>query len=161
MKRGIYILIAAVLAGAAGFVITRHQCDCTMPVEVRMHDGSSQLPELAWLQHEFQLADDQFAQVAALHLAYRPTCEMLCAKVVTSQAKVKQLAGAGTEVTPELKAALQDLGTLHGECQTAMLAHLYQTAACMSPTQAKRYLDAMLPQVIEMTMAPDAKSGGR
>ena len=62
-------------------------------------------------------------------------------------------------VSPELKAALQEHAALHVECQTAMLTHLYQTAACMSPDQARHYLDAMLPQVIEMAMEPETTHG--
>ena len=162
MKRGLYMLLAAVLAGLAGFVITRQQCecDCAIPAGVVTHDGEAQLPELAWLHREFQLTDEQFSKVSALHLAYRPTCEVLCAKVMASHEKVRRLVAAGTQVSPDITAALQEHAALHVECQTAMLAHLYQTAACMSPAQAQHYLDATVPQVIEMAMEPGAKQGG-
>lgn len=149
MKRGLWILAAALLAGLVGFIVTRSQCDCTMPEKTATHDGHSQLPELEWLRQEFKLTDEQFAKVSELHLAYRPTCEDLCAKVIASQAKVKKLVDVGTQVSPELKAALQEHAALHVECQTAMLNHLYQTAACLSPDQARHYLEAMLPQVID------------
>ena len=160
MKRGLYILAAALLAGLAGFFITRQQCDCEIPVGGAVHDGASQLPELAWLRREFQLTDEQFAKVSGLHLAYRPTCEALCMRVMTSHEKVQQLVHGGSQVSSELKAALQEHAALHVECQTAMLAHLYQTAACMTSAQARRYLDAMLPQVIEMAMEPGTTPGG-
>jgi hypothetical protein len=160
MKRGLWILAAAVLAGLAGFIVTRSQCDCTIPEKIAAYDRQSQLPELEWLRQEFKLTDEQFAKVSELHLAYRPTCEDLCAKVMASQTKMKKLVGVGTQVSPELKAALQEHATLHVECQTAMLNHLYQTATCLSLDQARHYLDAMLPQVIEMVMEPETSHPG-
>lgn len=160
MKRGTWILAAAVLAGLLGFTITRNPCHCMRGEQVTPHDGHSRLPELEWLHREFKLSDEQFAKVSALHLAYRPTCEELCQKIMASRKKVEALVDAGTQVSPELKAALQEHAALHVDCQTAMLAHLYQTAACMSPDQGRHYLEAMLPQVIEMAMEPASHTSG-
>lgn len=159
MKRGIYILIVALLVGMTGFFVMRRQCGCILIEPSGLHDGNSQLPELEWLRRKFQLSDEQFTKVSALHLAYRPNCEALCMRVMASHAKVKQLVHAGQQVTPELKLALQEHAALHVEGQAAMLAHLYQTASCMSPEQSHHYLEAMLPQVIEMAMEPDSMSG--
>lgn len=160
MKRGLWMLAAALLAGLVGFLATRGPC-CLMPAEnISGHDGHSKLPELEWLRREFKLSDEQFAKVSGLHQAYRPTCEELCMKIMASHKNVETLVGAGTQVSPELKAALQEHAALHVECQTAMLTHLYQTAECMSPDQARHYLDAMLPQVIEMAMEPESTHGG-
>lgn len=131
-----------------------------MTEDTALQDGGSRLPELQWLRREFELTDTQFAKVSDLHLAYRPTCEGLCMKVMASQDNIKRLVSDGTQVSPELKAALREQATLHVECQTALLTHLYQTAACLSPEQARSYLDAMLPQVIDMKMEPVAKHSG-
>lgn len=160
MKRGLWIMAAALLAGFTGFIVTRNQCGCTTPEKTMGHDGSSKLPELEWLRREFKLSDEQFARVSVLHQAYRPTCEELCMKIAASHKKAEALVSAGTQVSTELKAALEEHAALHVQCQTAMLTHLYQTAACMSPDQARRYLDAMLPQVIEMAMEPESAHGG-
>ncbi len=160
MKRGLWIILAAVLAAIAGFVITQRSCCDAVMANTAPHDSSSRLPELEWLRHEFKLTDAQFAKVAELHLAYRPTCEDLCAKVMASQDKIKTLVSGGTQVSPELLAALQEQATLHVECQTALLTHLYQTAASLSPEQARGYLDAMLPQVIDMKMEPATTHSG-
>ncbi len=161
MKRGIWIIIAAVLAAIAGYVISQRSSSDVVMANAASHDGSSRLPELEWLRHEFKLTGAQFAKVAELHLAYRPTCEGLCMKVMASQDKIKTLVSDGIQVSPELKAALHDHAALHVECQSAMLTHLYQTAACLSPEQARSYLDAMLPQVIDMKMEPATKHSGR
>lgn len=154
MKRGLWIIIAAVMAAIAGFVITQRSCCDVVMTHAVPHDGGSRLPELEWLRHEFKLTDAQFTKISELHLAYRPTCEDLCLKVMASQDKIKMLVSGGTQVSPELKAALQEQATLHVKCQTALLTHLYQTATCLSPEQARGYLDAMLPQVIDMKMEP-------
>lgn len=161
MKRGLWILAAALLAGLAGFALSRQHC-CTVLINPppSSHHTDSRLPELEWLRREFKLTNPQFAEVSALHLAYRPACEALCMRVMTSHDKIKKLVDHGTEVSPEITAALQEHASLQVECQTAMLKHLYQTAACLSPEQARNYLDAMLPQIIGMTMEPEPAHRG-
>lgn len=148
MKRGLLILITALLVGTVGYFVTRQQCCCTISDSAAAHDGGSMLPELEWLHHELKLTDEQFAKVKEKHLTYRPTCEALCMKVAASHKKVQALAQAGNIDTPDIEAALQEQAAVHVECQKAMLKHLHETASVMSPEQAKRYLDTMLPQVI-------------
>ena len=149
MKRGFLILLTALLVGTVGFFVTRQQCCCSISDSTSTaHDGGSMLPELEWLHHELKLTDEQFAKVREKHLAYRPTCEALCMKVAASHKKVQALAQAGNIDSPEIEAALQEQAAVHVECQKAMLKHLHETAAVMSPEQSKKYLDAMLPQII-------------
>jgi hypothetical protein len=158
MKRGVWILVAALLVGIMAFMITRDRCSCAMQESVTMHNGYSLLPELEWLRREFKLSDEQFNKVSALHVAYRPTCETLCAKIATSHQKVRALMKSGSTVSPELRAALQEDAALRVECQSAMLNHLYQTAGCMSPEQSRHYLDEMLPQVLAMPVQDEPMS---
>ena len=73
---------------------------------------------------------------------------------MTSHERIKQLVKVGPAITPELELALKDHAALHVECQMAMINHLYETAEQLSPEQAKRYLETMLPHVIEMEMEP-------
>ena len=160
MKRGLWIVAAALLAGILGFVIVRQQYCRTMSKKAASHEDNSRLPELEWFRNELKLSDEQFAKVSELHVAYRPTCEDLCMRIMASHKKITTLVDAGKQVSPELKAALQEHAALHVECQTAMLTHLYLTSACMSQDQAKHYLAAMLPQVIEMAMEPNSVSSG-
>jgi len=153
MKRGHWILLASIVAALVGFATIRWQS--AAPVVAATH-GSSLLPELEWMRHELNLTEEQFAKAAELHLAYRPTCEALCNRVMASSDGIKRLVDGGSQVTPELATALREHAALHVECQTAMLTHLYKTAAQLSPEQAKNYLDAMLPHVIAMEMEPGA-----
>ncbi len=151
MKRGIAILGLALLAGLAGFFLTSRPAP--LPVgKGEAARASTVAPALQWLRAEFDLTDEQMAKVAALHHAYLPTCESLCEKIIVSREKVAGLALAGTAVSPELAAALREHSVLLAECQTAMLGHLYETAASLSPEQAERYLEEMTPHVLTMTV---------
>ncbi len=160
MKRGLWILIAALLIGIAGFLFTRKPCLCAMDGQITARGGDSQLPELDWFRRELKLTDEQFTKVSALHRAYRPIRESLCAKILASHEDVRKIVDSGAAMSPELRAALQEHADLHVECQASMLTHLYKTAACMSPEQAKQYLGAMLPVVIELPLEPGTSSHG-
>lgn len=159
MKRGLLTLIVALLAGLAGFMLTSRPSGVPVPEHPGEGHSSSILPELAWLRHEFNLTEEEFSRVSELHLAYRPTCEILCEKIIVSRNKVTELVVAGTEVSPGLKEAFREHALLLAECQSAMLGHLYETAAVLSPEQAKRYLEVMMPHVIDMTMDHDPGPG--
>jgi hypothetical protein len=154
MKRGLIILILAVAASSAAFFITRNQCQCGTRLDATSHDGETMLPELEWLHQELKLDDTQFEKVKAQHLAYKPTCEALCMKVMAARKKIGQLAAQGNLSSPEFDAALQEQAAVHVECQKALLRHLHQTAGLMSESQARQYLDAMLPQVIGVAAEP-------
>lgn len=159
MKRGLLIITAALLAGLAGFMLTSRQSRVPVAEHPAGGHASSMLPELAWLRHEFKLTEEQFSKISELHLAYRPTCESLCEKIIVSRKKVTELVAAGTDVSPGLKDAFREHALLLAECQSAMLGHLYETAAVLPPDQAKRYLEVMMPHVIDMTMDHDPGSG--
>lgn len=159
MKRGLLTLLAALLAGLAGFMLTSRPSGAPFPEKPGQGHSTSMLPELAWLRHEFNLTEEEFSRVSELHLAYRPTCETLCEKIIVSRNKVTELVVAGKEVSPGLKDAFREHALLLAECQSAMLGHLYDTAAVLPPDQAKRYLEAMMPHVINMTMDHEPGSG--
>lgn len=158
MKRGIIILVAALVVGIASYVITRQQCCCAVGATSSSHDGTSLLPELEWLHDELKLTDEQFTKVQALHLAYKPTCEALCVKIAAAHRKVQSLADGGDITSAEFTAALQAQATVRVECQQAMLKHLHETAAVMSPEQARQYLAAMVPQVLNDEAAHSSDS---
>jgi Spy/CpxP family protein refolding chaperone len=153
--RALLILLVGLAAGFGAFFGVKEQRQ--VHVTRHAHDGNSRLPELEWLRDELKLTDQQFTAVAALHEAYRPTCEALCMRVRKSHEKIKQLASPSQPVSPELEEALKEHALLHVECQKAMLNHLHQTAALMSPEQAKTYLSSLLPEVIELPLEPDGE----
>lgn len=154
MKRGFWILVLSVMVGIIAFVIARHSGG-HITTHTITHERNTRLPELEWLRTELELSDEQYAKVTDLHHAYQPTCEELCMRVIASHQKIKVLVEAGNQVSPELESALKEHALIHVECQSAMLKHIYKTAACMSSNQAKTYLNVMVPHVIELPMEPE------
>lgn len=152
MKKGLLILLVALLAGFTAFVISRsHRQSAGGPVLL------DSMPELAWLRGELGLSDRQFAKAGELHAAYRPQCEEMCRRIAESHARLASLAGKERRMTPELIEAIRDHARVHAECQEKMLEHLYQTAALMDENQALRYLQAVLPSALD---APSSETGG-
>jgi len=144
MKKGLIILVFALLAGLASFCLMRSQHHAAA--------GSAlldEVPELAWLRGELALTEEQFTKAQALHNAYRPHCEEMCANIAEARARMETLATKSNAVTPELAQAVQDYARVRAECQQHMLAHLYQTAALMDEKQARRYLDTVLPHALD------------
>ncbi|WP_395737101.1 hypothetical protein [Prosthecobacter sp.] len=150
MNRGLIIFIAAVLLGAGTYFGTRQflkRCDCMTADEVPVENGSL-LPELQWLRRSFHLTEAQFGKVQALHLAYQPRCADLCMKIQHSDHELMMAAASSRTVTEDVSKLLQTRARLTQECQQAMLQHVYETAACMTPEQAERYLTIVLPHVL-------------
>lgn len=144
MKKGLLILLVALVAGFAAFVISRsHRQGVDSPVLL------DSMPELAWLRGELGLSDRQFAEAGALHAAYRPQCEEMCRRITESHARLASLARKERSMTPELTEAIRGHARVHAECQKKMLEHLYQTAALMDESQASRYLQAVLPSALD------------
>lgn len=112
-------------------------------------------PELAWIKTEFRLSDQQFARVAELHAAYRPTCAEMCRRIDEKNAALQKLLAATNSVTPEIQAALAEASRVRAECQAAMLKHVYEVSRAMPPEQARRYLAFMH----ERTLFPASASG--
>ncbi len=144
MNRFIVFLIAGVLGFIVAFSLTRsiHRAPALL----------NTMPELEWLRNELKLDDAQLAKAAELHKTYLPRCETLCARILEVRQTVEAAAtGARGKLTPELTAALDAQARVHVECQKAMIGHLYETAAVMTPEQAERYLKATLPYAINLS----------
>lgn len=143
MKKGLLILVAALMAGIAAFYLTRsHQ---TAEQNEVLLDS---IPELTWLRGELKLTDEQFAKASELHLAYRPVCEEMCANIVTSHRKLEEVAENSRGMSPELEQATREHARVHAECQQKMLQHLYQTAALLDDKQAASYLETTIPHAL-------------
>lgn len=143
MRHGIFILILALLLAGTAFCGCRWFAGREARAMSERADG-----EMEWLRREFDLSDDQFARVAALHEAYRPKCDELCAAVVAANSKLDAAIDESRDVTPAVAAALKDVATVEEDCHRAMLAHIYAVSAEMSPPSAQRYLAMMKPRII-------------
>ena len=158
MKKGLLVLVLALTVGVTAFRLARHQqaCDCCFDDPVLLDS----LPELAWLRSELKLNETQFAKVRELHLAYRPTCAEMCARISAAQQALEVLAGSQRALSGPLSAALQHHAQVRAECREAMLRHLYETAAVLGEDQARRYLELMLPIALESSTGVDGHSHG-
>ena len=150
MRRGLAIVLLALLLGVAGYALVRwqhHQAEHVYGHDYAQHGADGHHPELEWLRRELQVTEAQMAEVRALHVAYHPVCEQLTHRLESSHRSLTGLIGTATGVSPEVEAALKEHVAVHLECERAMLKHFYETAACLSREQARRYLDRMLPFV--------------
>ncbi len=155
MKRGQFILVAALVLGACMFFCSRYLLREQSVSSVMPQEHESLLPELEWLRKQLRLDEEQFEKVKALHLAYRPKCKALCMRAQEAEIALKAVM---LDPQMDLTAALNVRAELQVECQQAMLDHVRQTAACMNAGQAKQYLDTMLPHVLGLRLPRDSES---
>jgi NAD-specific glutamate dehydrogenase len=147
MSRTLRIIAAAALAVALGlgaFWLARLLRPKVAPAACTTHHCS----ELSWMKSEFGLDDEEFRKVEQLHNDYVPRCDELCSEIAGATAKVQRIALHSDSMTPELAAALREYEATRSECQKELLEHLYETARCMPPDKAQRFLDIALPAAL-------------
>ena len=149
MRRGQFILLIALTLGLCMFVCTRLILHERSVVTAVPHERDSLLPELEWLRQWLRLDEAQFRQVRELHLAYRPRCRELCMRANEADAR---LVAVMRDSPPDLSAVLRARAEVQVEAQEAMLAHVWQTAALMTPEQARQYLETLLPHVLGLRL---------
>lgn len=142
MKRGLAILLFAIVLGLAAYVLVRCRESCH-PAPLAL----DALPELDWLRQELELNDEQFAKVKTCHLAYKPTCASLCARINEARQRLDTLARDHKTDSTAMDAAIQNHAAVRADCEQAMLAHVYETARLMDEDQSERYLKLVLPHV--------------
>jgi hypothetical protein len=135
MKRIVAFALLALVLAATAYGVTRYL--------------QAQQPEdqWTWLRREFHLSDPQFAQVRALHDAYRPVCADHCRRVLAVRGRMDALEHSGSQGSPEYAAAREEWEAVRQECNRATLAHLREVAAAMNPEDGRRYLSLTVPRV--------------
>ena len=149
MKRAVIIILCGALLGLAaggGIYLQR-----TAPERAML---CCQKPELAWLQHQFQLTDAQFARVEKLHTDYLAHCAQMCVRIDATNALLRAQISTVTNVTPRTKELLANAAQLRVACQTQMLEESFAVSREMSPEQGKRYLAWVRDQVLTMSHGP-------
>ncbi len=146
MKR-IYWLIAIPILAVAAYVATR-QMRHRGPMQEHPGEGVEEMAMpatakdgLLWLKSEFKLSDADYDRISNLHDAYLPGCMERCREIARVRLELFALIQENKNVTPELKAKLEESGHQRAECSAMMLAHFYEVAAAMPPPAAKRYLE--------------------
>jgi len=155
MKRGQLILLIALALGACMFFCSRYWLHDNRMTSAMPQERESLLPELEWLRQRLRLDEAQFDKVKTLHLAYRPKCQDLCMRAEEVETALREVL---SDPQKDPTAALKTRAELQVECQQAMLAHVRQTAACMNASQAKQYLDTLLPHVLGLRLPRDDDS---
>ncbi len=148
MKRGIFILILALALVGTAFCGYRWLAEREALAVAEREDA-----EMEWLRREFKLDDGEFSRVAALHDAYRPKCDALCAAVIEANARLDAAISDSREVTPVVTAALEEAVEVEEKCRSAMLAHLYAVSAEMEPEAGERYIAMMKPRIVQSAEA--------
>jgi len=154
MKRGIMILFSALCLGLLAFGIGYWWCGGRSH-----HLDEHTHRELAWLEQEFQLTPGQSARIAEIHNRFIPVCDELCMNVAAVSAELASLIATNRTLTPEIEHALREAALLHRQSRQAVVAHLFEISAEMSPVQADRYLSMMMPQVLDVPYNSNSDSG--
>ncbi|XHR30317.1 MAG: Spy/CpxP family protein refolding chaperone [Chthoniobacteraceae bacterium] len=137
MKRLFLILLVTALVAAGGYFAAFHLMAHGTPTQCLMNQPDC---GMQWLKSEYHLTDAQYAKIAQMHSDYRPTCDLLCARVATANEKLNELIAASPVVTPEIEAELKEWALLQNDCRVAMLRHVYAVAAEMKPEEGRRYI---------------------
>ena len=138
-------LIAAVVFAATALVagVLGYRAGC----DPALHQAARQGDAMVWLRREFHLTDAQYAAIERLHSAYNGTCEEHCRMIQEAMTARDALRAAHPADAEAVAAADRHLRDLSARCETALLRHLEEVAALMSPEDWRRYLNTMRPLV--------------
>lgn len=103
---------------------------------------------LQWLQKEYALTDTQFERIKQEHDTYHPRCMEMCEEIRLANARVAELLGRSTAMTPEVETALKEAEATYARCRATMLAHVYRVAALMPPEAGRRYIQDVAPRLL-------------
>lgn len=101
-------------------------------------------PELAWLKTEFNLTGEEFNRISALHSAYLPKCQNMCALVDEKNVSLKALIATGGGDSEEFQRVVKEAVQIRADCQEMMIQHFYRVSREMRPGQRERYLEWVL-----------------
>ena len=135
MKRGGVVLLVVIgLAAALGVLSYYLFQDRSTPVD--------------WLRREFSLNEEQSARIVVLSAEYGPQCEEMCARITKTDSRLAGLIASSGTVAQEIREALAESDHVRSECRLTMLEHFYEVAAAMPEEKRKKYLDMVLPVVL-------------
>jgi hypothetical protein len=72
----------------------------------------------------------------------------MCARITQTDSRLAGLIDSSRTVTEEIREALADSDRVRTECRLKMLEHFYEVAAAMPEEKRKKYLDMVLPVVL-------------
>jgi len=143
MKRFWVILVLGAMLGVAAYATVY-----AIRTNTHRQLGTTAGEELAWLQREFKLSEDEFETVKRLHEAYKPVCAEMCRRIDAKSEALADLLGRSDRVTPEVDRTVGEVATLTKECRVKMLEHFFEVSRAMPPEQGRRYLLWMQQQTL-------------
>lgn len=135
MKRTLFVISAALLV-------------CVL-ASVGVYQWQTRTPPDEWLGRRLGLTGEGLERFSEAHNRYASTCAQMCIKIQNSDAALAALVTGSREFTPEIAAAMARSDALRNECRQNMLRHFYEVAALLSESKKEKYLDLVLPLIIE------------
>ena len=72
----------------------------------------------------------------------------MCARIAQADSRLSGVIDSSRTATQEIREALVETDRVRSECRLKMLEHFYEVAAAMPEEKRKKYLDMVLPVVL-------------
>ena len=128
--------LLTVAIGTVGYHLTR---------ELREPVASRESIGLEWLRHEYQIPDDRFAQIAAMHRAYFARCDAMCEEMMRAH---RFSLNPARRASTDAQAARQREKAICETCVDTMVGHLRAVASLLPAEQQQRFLNDIMPDVL-------------
>lgn len=114
---------------------------------------------LRWLKEEFHLTEDTYQQIASIHRDYFRRCDAMCEKLdAATRPLLWRTRGRMAKDQPErAEADLKAERALCSDCESEMVNHLRSVAKLMPEAEGNRFLELILPEVIEQHRQHDSR----
>lgn len=109
-------------------------------------------PPEEWIGKRLGLKGEALDAFTQAHNRYAATCAEMCVRIRASDEQLSRLIMANDKVTPEIEAAIAASDALSNECRRNMLAHFYEVAAMLEPARREKYLQLVLPLIVDPSM---------
>ena len=125
-----------------------------MNANAAVHNAAAKRDTMEWLRADFHLTDEQFVAIQKLHVEYAPSCEEHCRRIQSANKVLAQAADPAAKAVAE-----QKMQELRLSCELALVRHVRQVAAVMSPEEGRRYVELVSPRVVDFdhAAAPNLK----
>ncbi len=102
---------------------------------------------MEWLRQEYDIPQEAYEKIAALHQDYFVRCDEMCATMERAHRPLIQRSRMPLAKETQ-SAALKREKAVCENCLENMVQHLKDVAALMPPAQGERFLKDILPEVI-------------
>jgi hypothetical protein len=154
MKKASLVLVVFFLAATTYYAIT---ASITQEARAIM---ASDAPGLNWLKTEYQLSEEQFSRIQALHEAQDAECMRLCRELSKSQAALREAIEKEKNAGTEFQARLDEWRQHRKRSQDSILKHMFEVSSEMDDEQARRYRQQVYENMILPGRTPHIDSSG-